>query len=253
MAMKYNKLFSYCLEKDIPDSIHQFHYIKTSEEPTTLDWENWIVGKLYSNTQLSFFKDECKHIDLSSAKDKKTQLRDFLDYHYSKYGDTYFLHEIKELMNLFETSLKSYYKIDSNYLELVNGMIRDWCKEKGQILIDSPKQMISNQSVKKEKDFKDYLLCDEEQKEAIINKLHSILDSAKGKRIATTLFALRKLSFIIFEVRGKAEVYRALESEFRLTNIASGVNYYIETDSSGIKQKNISPTEIEDMIKILNS
>jgi hypothetical protein len=42
-----------------------------------------------------------------------------------------------------------------------------------------------------------------------------------------------------------------LEVEFGLINIASGVNYYIATDSSGIKPKNISSREIEDLVKIL--
>lgn len=235
--------------------MYQFHFTESEGEPTAFDWDNWIAGKLYSDTQLSFFNDEFKHIDLSSAKDKKEQLRDFLDYHYSKYGDICFLYEIKELMNLFETSLRSYYKIDSDYMELVNRMIRDWCREKESepILEYKSMQTTNIQANKKDKNFKDYLICVEERKEPIISKLHSILDSAKGKRIATTLFALRELSFIILEVRGKAEIYRALENEFGLINIASGVNYYIATDSSGIKPKNISPTEIEDMVKILNN
>lgn len=252
--MKYNKLFSYCLKNEKPDNVHQFHYVESDEEPTTLEWENWIAGKLYSNILIQNNRNAI-HLDLSDGKDKKEQLRDFFDYHYSKYGDICFLYEIKELMNLFETSLRNYYKINFNYLELVNGMIRDWCKEKeSEPILESKSTQIPNIQInKKDKNFKDYLICVEERKEAIISKLHSILDNAKGKRIATTLFALRELSFIMLEVRGKAEIYRALENEFGLSNIASGVNCYISTDNNGVKPNSISPTEIDDMVKILNN
>lgn len=235
--MKYDKLFSYCLKNDKPVNVHQFHYVDSGEEPTTFDWENWIAGKLYFNIQLSFYNGKFEHIDLSSAKDKKEQLRSFLDYHYLKYGDIYFLYEVKELINLFEVSLRSCYKIDSDYMEFVNGIMRDWCEEKESESILSNKTKPTNniQSNKEEKDFKDYLLCVEEQKETMINKLRSILDGAKPKKIASVLLALNELGYIALNDGTRASMYRGYYKSFGYSSLKAlerGVNIQLNPNKN---------------------
>lgn len=253
--MKYNKLFSYCLKNDIPDNMYQFHFTDSEGEPTAFDWDNWIAGKLYSNTQLSFFNDEFKHIDLSSAKDKKEQLRDFLDYHYSKYGDICFLYEIKELMNLFETRLRNYYKIDSDYMELVNGMIRDWCKEKEQM----PK-VLTNITATNSKDplsLGDLLInILDEKKVEFLKRLSTIIQKRnKPKEFATVLVALSRMGHIELTTGSRNKIYRVFYKESGYNGgfnaFASGINYNIEEKGDVYTIRKSNQIDIDNIINAL--
>lgn len=253
--MKYDKLFSYCLKNDKPDNLHQFHYVDSEGEPTVFDWDNWIAGKLYSNIQLSFFNREFRQIDLSSTKDKKAQLRDFLDYHYSKYGDICFLYEIKELINLFETSLGSYYKIDSDYMEMVNGMIRDWCKEKEQI----PEVSINITATNNQDllNLEDLLInISDEKKAKFLKRLSAIIQKRnKPKEFAIVLVALSQMGHIELTTGGRNRIYRVFYKESgydrSFNAFASGINHNIEEKGNTYTVLNSNQTDIDSIIKAL--
>lgn len=253
--MRYNKLFSYCLKNDTPDNMYQFHYKKEDGEPTSLDWENWVAGILYSDIHLSFFNKQYNPIDLSSAKDKKEQLRVFLDYHYSKYGDICFLYEIRELMSLFEKSLKTYYKIDSNYMELVNGMIRDWCKEKEQM----PK-VLKNITATNNQDplsLGDLLInIPDEKKVEFLKRLSAIIQKRnKPKEFAIVLVALSRMGYIELTTGGRNKIYRVFYKESGYNGgfnaFASGINYNIEEKGDIYTVRNSNQTDIYNIINAL--
>lgn len=253
--MKYNKLFSYCLKNEKPDNVHQFHYIESDEEPTTLEWENWIAGKLYSNILIQNNRNAI-HLDLSDGKDKKEQLRAFFDYHYSKYGDICFLYEIKELMNLFETSLRNYYKINSDYLELVNGMIRDWCKEKEQI----PKASTTNAIAPNNQDplnLEDLLInIPDEKKTEFLKRLSAIIQKRnKPKEFAIVLVALSQMGHIELTTGGRNRIYRVFYKESgydrSFNAFVSGINHNIEEKGNAYTVLNSNQTDIENIINAL--
>lgn len=253
--MRYDKLFSYCLKEDKPDNIHQFHYTGLYEEPTTIDWENWIAGRLYSKTQLSFFNGEFKHIDLSSHKDKKAQLRDFLDYHYSKYGDVCFCYEIKELMNLFGMSLGGCYKIDSSYMEFVNGIILDWCKEKEKKSETLTKVIETNKQNSLE--LGDVLInISDREKIDFCKRLSAIIQQRKKpKEFAIVLVALSQMGHIELTSGRRNGIYRVLYEKSNYNRsfnaFASGINYNIEEDKNTYTVPNSNQTDIDNIINAL--
>lgn len=235
--------------------MYQFHYTDSDGEPTAFDWENWVAGILYCNIHLSFFNGQYNPIDLSSAKDKKKQLRDFLDYHYSKYGDICFLYEINELMRLFESSLRSCYKIDSDYMELVNGIIRDWCKEKEQMPEASTKiKATSNQD---RLSLGDLLInIPNKEKDDFCRRLSAIIQQRKKpKEFATLLVVLSQMGHISLLSGGRNEIYRILykESGYKGTfnAFASGINYNIEENRSTYIVRNSNQKDIDNIINAL--
>ena len=253
--MKYDKLFSYCLKDDEPDNMYQFHYTDSDGEPTILDWDNWIAWKLYCNIQLSFFNKKFEHIDLNSAKDKKEQLRNFSDYHYSKYGDICFLYEIRELMKLFETSLRDCYKIDSAYMEFVNGIIQDWCREKKQPPEASTNIVaINNQG---SLNLGDLLInISDKEKTDFCKRLSAIIrQKSKPKEFAIILVALSQMGHIELMAGNRNNIYRVIHPKSghksSLKAFASGINHSIEDKGGVYTVKNSKQADIDIIINSL--
>lgn len=252
--MKYDKLFSYCLKNDKPDNVHQFHYVDSDGEPTTFDWENWIAGKLYSNI---IIQNNCNviHLDLSDRKDKKQHVRSFLDYHYSKYGDTCFLYEIRELINLFETNLIHYYRVTPGYLEVVNGMIRDWCKEIEQMPETSTKIVtINNQDLLSLGDL--LINIPDEGKTDFCKRLSAIIQQInKPKEFAVVLVALSRMGYIELTTGRRNKIYRVLYKESGYNRsfnaFASGINRNIEENGDAYTVQNSNQTDIDNIINAL--
>lgn len=252
--MKYDKLFSYCLENDKPDNGNQFHYIGSDGEPTMFDWENWIAGRLYSNILIQNNRNAI-HLDLSDRKDKEEQLRNFLDYHYSKYGDICFLYEIKELMNLFETSLRSYYKIDSNYMELVNGMIGDWCKGKEQMPEISTNIVATNNQ--NSLNLGDLLINIPDKEKTEFSKRLSVIfqQRIKPKEFAIVLVTLSRMGHIELMTGNRNNIYRVIHPKSghkgSLKAFASGVNHNIEDKGGVYAVKNSTQADIDLIVNLL--
>lgn len=252
--MKYDKLFSYCLKNDKPDNAYQFHYRDSDGKPTTFDWENWIAGKLYSNI---IIQNNCNtiHLDLSDRKDKKQYVRSFLDYHYSKYGDTCFPNEIREFINLFETTLIRYYRVNPNYLKVVNEMIRDWCKDIEQMSKTSSKIVTTN-----DQGFLslgDVLInIPDEEKTNFCKRLSAIIQQInKPKEFAVVLVALSRMGHIKLTTGCRNKIYRVLYKESGYNRsfdaFKSGINHNIEKHGDTYTVQNSNQADINNIINAL--
>lgn len=171
--MDYKKTFSYCLKDENPESKHQFHY-QCDFEPSEFEFEQWLIGKLYSINQIEKVGTEamknkiangeiivddhklknkiltgkiivndtcCVSYDFPTEKEK--QIHEFLDYHFSKYKSSFT--NFKLSLSLVLELLKSNPNTKTNILHYngINGFIADWMSEKidNRKTIDSEKSM----------------------------------------------------------------------------------------------------------------
>lgn len=195
-------------------------------------WVEWLECNLF---QTSFITK-----DLTSPKDKKVQVKEFLDFHFKQYNDITFCHGIREFLEWYDKYWYPYKEekdISINQKSFIETIIYDWCKEKESepILSNKIKPMNYIQSNREEKDFRDYLLCVEEQKELIIAKLHSILDGAKPKKIASVLLALNELGYIALNDGTRASMYRGYYKSFGYSSLGAlerGVNIQLNPNKN---------------------
>lgn len=123
--MDYKATFSYCLKNDVPDSKHQFHY-QYDFEPTTVEFEQWLIGKLYSPIQIEKVGNDIISVDYGNPAAKEAQIEEFLDYHFSKYKGS--LNSFNSSLRFTIELLKTHpdVKTDSLYYMAVNQTISDW-------------------------------------------------------------------------------------------------------------------------------
>lgn len=123
--MDFNKLFSQCKKGEKPES--KFQYIPIdNHKPTLFQWENWIIGHLYSKIVRDI---DLKPIILSDLSDKEKYLEGFLNYHSKKYNGSVFMftESLKELLGYIKhTIVRSRDIIGVEYEERVNRMIYNW-------------------------------------------------------------------------------------------------------------------------------
>jgi hypothetical protein len=101
------------------------------------------------------------------------------------------------------------------------------------------------QTDKPQRSFVDYL--HHENKEALMKKLHELLDNRKGKAVAIGIKALISLSFIA-GYKSKNELYKAMEKEFGYIGSNAALNDFLNENSQKLSENDISPT-----IEILKS
>lgn len=136
--MDYKAIFSYCLKSEIPESKHQFHY-QYDFEPTTVDFEKWLIGRLYSSIQIEKVGNHIISVDYGNPAKKETQIEEFLDYHFSKYKGS--LNSFNSSLRFTMALLKNHpdVKTDSLYYMAVNQTISDWWLYKTDDRYNSPK------------------------------------------------------------------------------------------------------------------
>lgn len=97
---------------------------------------------------------------------------------------------------------------------------------------------------KQEKDFSTYLHHD--NKDALIDKLHELIDGKRGKLVVTIIIALEKLNFIGgYETR--AALYNAMRDEFGDIGANAGLNDFMANDYK------ISEIDLNRYIEILGN
>lgn len=100
--------------------------------------------------------------------------------------------------------------------------------------------------------FKDYLICDNDKKGVIIERLKPLFSNAKGKGAATILIALHEMKLINLSVRGKQSIYNAVNDCFGLSLKNQSYQSYITTSGdSNLKWNKITTDEIDHIIEIL--
>ncbi|MBD8348979.1 hypothetical protein [Dysgonomonas sp. HGC4] len=95
-----------------------------------------------------------------------------------------------------------------------------------------------------EKCFSDYLHHD--KKDALMEKLHGLIDGKKGKLVATIIKSLEKLSFI-GGYENRSTLYNAMRNEFGDIGANAGLNDFIANDYK------ISEIELNKYIDILKT
>lgn len=100
--------------------------------------------------------------------------------------------------------------------------------------------------------FDKYLLCEEEKKAELMQKLNRFFVDAKGKKAATILLALHRSSppLITLSERGKSKLYRAVNISFGLHLKNQNYQPFITVKNNKI-DSTIQECEIEDIIKHL--
>ncbi len=98
------------------------------------------------------------------------------------------------------------------------------------------------------KTFADYLLCDDERKKVIIEKLHKLFSGAKGKKAAIILMALYKLDLLILPEHGKQEIYTAVNNAFGLRLSNQSYQPFITNGKDGVKTDRYE-ADIQQVIK----
>lgn len=171
--MDYKETFSYCLKDEIPESKHQFHY-QCDFEPSEFEFEQWLIGKLYSINQLEKVGVETMRSKILNGEivvndnelknkiltgkivvndtccvtydfpiEKEKQIHSFLDFHFSKYKSS--LANFNLSLNLALKLLKSSPNIKTSTLHYngINGFIADWISRKidNRTTIESKKSM----------------------------------------------------------------------------------------------------------------
>ena len=110
----------------------------------------------------------------------------------------------------------------------------------------------TSSKVSTEKDFRSYL--HHNNKDALMEKLHELLDNEKGKVVAITIKALEKIGCIAV-LSQRAALYRSMENEFGYIGAPTGLNNYyndlssIDTKDLKLKQLN---EELQQQIDILS-
>lgn len=114
------------------------------------------------------------------------------------------------------------------------------------------KSLKKSSTHKIEKDFRSYL--HHNNKDALIEKLHELLDGNKGKVVAITIKALEKLNFIAV-LSQRATLYKSMEKEFGDIGAPQGLNkFYSELnliDTKNLKLKQLNE-ELQHQIEILS-
>jgi hypothetical protein len=96
--------------------------------------------------------------------------------------------------------------------------------------------------------FQNYLVgCrDDEHKQAVMIKLHSLLDNAKGKQVSLVIRALHSLSLIT--IKGN-KLYELLESEFGDIGAISNINNFLNPASNSY----LTESDIKITVDVLKS
>ena len=81
-------------------------------------------------------------------------------------------------------------------------------------------------------------------KEALIEKLHELLDGQKGKNVAIVIRALTELAYI--NIKGN-ELYRVMQEEFGEIGAISNINDFLNPD----KKQHLTETDIKGTVEIL--
>lgn len=97
--------------------------------------------------------------------------------------------------------------------------------------------------ISKNKKFEDYLHHD--NKEKLLEVLHTLLDRKKGKDVAVILLALQELG-IIYLGGNRSEIYRSMREEFGDIGSSSGINDYL-------KKEYIMRSEIDNAKRIIEN
>lgn len=107
-------------------------------------------------------------------------------------------------------------------------------------------------NIKQEKDFRSYLHHD--NKAALMEKLHELLDGERGKIVAITIKALEKLGFIAV-LSQRAALYKSMADEFGDIGASQGLNkFYNELsliDTKDLKLKQLNE-EVQHQMEILS-
>ncbi|MFC4676298.1 hypothetical protein [Dysgonomonas termitidis] len=92
---------------------------------------------------------------------------------------------------------------------------------------------------KPQQNFADYL--HHENKNALMKKLHELLDGKTCKTVAITIKALTDLSYLIYG--SKNNLYDTMRKEFSFSGTDSGLNKFLNSNNNGLSEIDIKPTK----------
>ena len=95
-----------------------------------------------------------------------------------------------------------------------------------------------NPTQKEEKPFADYL--HHENKDALMKKLHELLDNAKGKNVAFVIKSLEELKYLA-GYNSRNELYASMKNEFGNFGSNQSVNDFLNPNNSKIHHSDIAP------------
>jgi hypothetical protein len=79
-------------------------------------------------------------------------------------------------------------------------------------------------------------------KEALIQKLHELLDKEKCKTVAITIKSLIDLSYLA-GYDSKNKLYDTVRNEFNFSGTNSGLNKFLNSNATSLTEKDINPTK----------
>lgn len=244
---------------ELIEIISQLYEIRSSEEKTRGLIERWRKTK-YSQTKIVRLPDGSSvEADISDPDMRLHNL--FTGYLFNFFHKQYSQKSTKttgfafalEILTQIENSKKG--KIF--YHELPNTDIDDVFDaiEKETIINRNESHSISNNTSKtttnehpitsKALEFSD--LLHHHNKDALMIKIHELLDDTKGKNIAITITALKKLGFIS-GYKSNNCLFNSMRKEFGDIGSTSGLNNFLN-----INNKLISNEQLEPIIKILQT
>jgi len=127
-------------------------------------------------------------------------------------------------------------------VELPNAHINDVLdaiESKSNNVISNYNKRETLKTVDKSHNFIDYI--HHHNKPALMNKLHELLDEAKGKNVAITIAALIKLSFLV-GYPSKAVLYNSMRNKFGEIGANSGLNSFLNSGNNKLTEMDIKPT-----------
>jgi len=87
-------------------------------------------------------------------------------------------------------------------------------------------------------------------KDALMNKLHEILDNSKGKNVAITIMALARLSYIVGYKSNKI-LYNSMRKEFGDIGKDSGLNFFQNENNKKLYENDIN--QVIEILKRVNT
>jgi len=156
--------FSYCLKSERPENKHQFHY-QYDHEPTSYDFENWLIGKLYCVILIEETDKGIWQVEYKYPIEKEKQIHDFLDFHFSKYKSSlkHFKLSLVWWIDFFKrTRYRDIQIAGVLYYDGINGFIFDWLDKKAKykqtdITTTVPQQIVIQDNVLKALQQKGYI------------------------------------------------------------------------------------------------
>ena len=228
------KLFSCCNRGDRAESSHQLAILsdweyfskEQREELEPKDIELRIIEALYSSMPLDYKKRIA--LDLSDPKEKKEQVRDFLEFHFKKYEDISFIDGVRKLI-YFQRGEDRPASIGKNFfpepqIEFITKVIYEWCDEKEKDYKLNPDKYTRSLTLQDKLDNilnKFTAKWKEQHQEQFLIDLKSSYDNYDSKQMA-------KLALMIYECKSFCSdylVFSKWREQFYIMMDCKSVNY----------------------------